>query len=751
MRSGFFGLLLAMCLVFPVEGVAEEAVLSGMPGVDAGPSAAEILALEKTVAADGTQEDYRALALACRRSFRIEEAGQTYERLVQLWPTAENYLVYLRYLNAFALSEKAEELLGRALTEFPDDPALLEEGAVLAAARGEDTQAVEWIRKSWAAGADRGAWLDNPGLRSRRGQDPYSRLLDPEILVARALREAGSEKADLLVLLADVITPAQMDAVKRILLESDDSEVLRSGLFALAALGMDALDVFRDLLAVGNAKQRRYVLMELEKYSGSGVLRVLQDYLPAEDYPGNADLAEVMIARLEARGMSDIDAVARLEAIAPQNTYRYLALYDLAGIARRQGHLEEAARLHEEASSEHPAIKSGGRGSSGEGLKEYWECMERTDIQEILEILHHHRWVEPIDARIYGLPEHDFDDQQNLSIAERVFLRSWAKEKGLKWPTEGQIQYPREIRHTLRRILEESGRAIDCSGLLENLPAGRIMETNSETKTFDDGDTDNEVNVVVNPVNETTVIPLREWKPIAPRTGERRGLMGRLREVAPVIPCPSTTARRCSITAGLKVPRRSRWPIPPMTGRLSRPVRQVLKTAAWIARMSLSTPSPGMAETGDPVRVSTRSTLVTTTAGSRSSRFRPGPRHRTATAGRHGSIWPLLATPVPSVRRSPYIFSRYSTPNNGIYYSLSTNCGGSLSNPTLIASLNNGGDFEWGIPCACSRKAYIYPQADSDRQVLSEYRNNIYVVWDDLSSTCTAATTRPAGTGVSSI
>ena len=59
------------------------------------------------------------------------------------------------------------------------------------------------------------------------------------------------------------------------------------------------------------------------------------------------------------------------------------------------------------------------------GLPAYWECMERQDSRDMEDLLDYHRTIRRVDARVYGLPKDDFDDQQNLTISERLFLREW--------------------------------------------------------------------------------------------------------------------------------------------------------------------------------------------------------------------------------------------------------------------------------------------------------------------------------------
>ena len=62
--------------------------------------------------------------------------------------------------------------------------------------------------------------------------------------------------------------------------------------------------------------------------------------------------------------------------------------------------------------------------------------------------------------------------------------------------------------HLLRRIEKESGRAVDCSGHLAEIPEGdlRALEDTGETKVEEDGNVDNEVNISVNPYNPRYVI-----------------------------------------------------------------------------------------------------------------------------------------------------------------------------------------------------------------------------------------------------
>ncbi len=100
--------------------------------------------------------------------------------------------------------------------------------------------------------------------------------------------------------------------------------------------------------------------------------------------------------------------------------------------------------------------------------EEYAECQERHDLDAIQELLWYHRNVDRVDASIYGLPKDDFDDDQPLTIDERLMYRRARLELGEPMATSGPLQYPHHLRPALDHYYETTGERPDCSRILED-------------------------------------------------------------------------------------------------------------------------------------------------------------------------------------------------------------------------------------------------------------------------------------------
>ena len=498
-----------------------EAVINAQPGnLDALRLAAQIARLQKNLEKSssflclatergGDASDYLQLALTYRDQFQLDKTLATYEQAAQRFPSEQVYRAWTRTLLDFRLYAEAQARLEDALFLFPKDPVLLEARAALAASFEKDDEAVRWIRASWDAGADKLAWTQDPVFSEARLRAPYTALLSGGFLLQDAEKLAAPALADRLRLLSAIMEVRWAPGVSALLLATDDAEVFRLGLMDLGLAGKKAVPFFAGLLSNQDPGLRRQVLIEMRSLAWPEFVPALAAYLLAEGAPGNHDFAEVLLVQLQVGQRADAEAAALLEAIPKENTYRFLALYTLADIYQKLGQAGKAEKALQEAEAGRPAAKAPeGASESQAGLEAYWDCMERKDIREVVRLIEHHNYVERIDARVFGLPQNDFDDRQNLSIAERLFLRAWAKKQGYDWPTEGVMQYPREIRHTLRDIYKKTGMVPNCSGQLVN-PATEpevLQKDGSELKLFEDTGGDNEVNIVVNPYAQQYVV-----------------------------------------------------------------------------------------------------------------------------------------------------------------------------------------------------------------------------------------------------
>ena len=148
-----------------------------------------------------------------------------------------------------------------------------------------------------------------------------------------------------------------------------------------------------------------------------------------------------------------------------------------------------------------------------EVLEQYWECMERNDLDAIKELLWYHQRIEPIDASLYGLPTGDFDDASLLTIAERLKVRRDKAAIGVDLATTGPTQYPHFMREALDQWYETTGERPDCSRILgdsgvippetEGVGSGWASDLNL---TASDSADRGEVDIVIDYANPNRII-----------------------------------------------------------------------------------------------------------------------------------------------------------------------------------------------------------------------------------------------------
>lgn len=390
-------------------------------------------------------------------------------------------------------------------------------------------------------------------------------------------------------------------------------------------------------------------------------------------------------------------------------------------------------------------------------LEEYWDCRESTDLQRIIELVEYHNTVSRIDARMYGLPENDFDDQKPLSIEERLLIRRMARETGHELPTSGPMQYPREIRHALRDYYKEKGIGTDCADILDRLPPDDLQRTLAEdgieVKVHEDSSGDNEANITVNPYNPQYIVAT---------SNDYSGASGNDLYY-------SSTWGNSWTTSDV-----------PHSGSICDPVSYYTHTnnndvvyhsylnvwffgasvqmkystnngVSWnsCAQIASSGDRQDHAIDTDPNSGCFNTIYLAYQNGQQYLHHSTGATFpycqswssaysTSGVSNTIGSAIVISATfdqPPGTNAIAHNFFTQYGSPG-GVYESRSSNCGSTWTT-TKRWSINLPGTFEWGIPSTCSRKVYYYPQADSDRQQQSQFRNNIYVVWNDLNSDCT--------------
>lgn len=537
----------------------------------------------------------------------------------------------------------------------------------------------------------------------------------------------------------------------------DRAETARLALFELRDLGPAGDAGVLELLASSSPRIRRAALLEIHQRHlaerqdpGSDVavfLPALRDAAIADAEPGNADLAAVLVARIEATALDDADAIARLERVDEENRFRSLALLALAERHARSGRHDAAenARL---AAARHEAKVEPAADASRAA---YWECRDRADLREMRALLSYHEQIERVDARLYGLPENDFDDQKNLTIPERLYLRAWSSAGGADWPTEGQIQYPREIRHLLRKHLAAEGKIVDCSGLLAEVPAAPakiLAEDGTEVKAQEDTGLDNEVNVAVNPYDPRFLIATSNdygggsGNDLYRSSDRGSTWIGGDVSIADNCCDPVTYYNRTDVDGTPTDVAYHSTLVFEGFGVKSRVLYSTDNGASWNdCGVSIGTSSRDRQDHAIDTNPASACYNTIYLAHHNGTQFVAA---STGSTFPYCQSWNEQSTGVSGTIGSAIVISTNGTAHNfftqyrpgGLFHTRTTNCGDSWSTATEIAEVTNGGDFEWGIPSTCSRQVYRYPQADSDRQALSAFRNNIYVVWNDLSGDC---------------
>jgi tetratricopeptide (TPR) repeat protein len=689
-------------------------------------------------------------AEAARDLFQLEVALEHYQHALggAASPMAERS--YAAYLIALGWYDRAEEVLDQALSSHTDDPVLLEHRAVLAAVRGRHTAAVAWLDRAWKAGRDRLAWLDHGRLRELAGQAPYQSLVDSQALIVSLDSATPEVRIDRLRLLAELIKPEAVPLLMDLLSSMDSPAEIRLGVRALRHLGSDLPVLLARLLQAPSPRLRRQVLLEIWRSRDGRHLAVLEQALDQESDPGNFDLTQLLIAVLRA-GKQELAAAEELLLQVPQvNSFRHLALFELANRLTEAGAADRAAAVTRQAQALRPVVKSAAKDAE-RPLLSYWDCQDRSDQREIRALLEHHRMVEPVDATVYGLPEHDLDDQKLLTIPERLFLRDVAKAHGIELTTAGPLQYPREIGHYLRKVSAETGTAINCSGYLAGLetPTRDLSEDGSEVKLEEDSAADNEVNIVVNPYDQRYVVATSNPTGSGGNKVFRSSDWGKTwtRKTANVADnccdpvsgysrtdvggTPTDVLYHSTLVGGFDVN--------------SRMIYSTDNGLTW-SDCGANIGAGSRDRQDHAIDSNPASTCYNTiyvghhngtqyVAASTGASFPYCQSWQEVSTGIGDTIGSAIVVSSNGVAHN--IFTQYDSPG-GVYMISTSNCGSSWSSAQRLFAINNPGTFEWGIPSTCDRQVYRYPQADSDRQAASFFLNNIYIVWNDLSSGCTA-------------
>lgn len=690
------------------------------------------------------------LAETHRDLFHLEEAQAAYRQAMASDVTPRSARSYAEYLLALGLFDRAEDVLSIALAVHSTDGELLELRAELAAARDQSGEALGWLAQAWAQGRNRLAWLTRGRLAERAFDEPYRDLIEPALLLAELEQLPSSEQDPRLELLTRTLTPDLADQLVSFLATIERASTLRLGMSALVTLGEEALPHLGQLLERGSPQARHAVLQAIYRAGDPRYVDLLTPYLADEHDPGNFELAQALLALLQARSVTADEAIPRLEAVPAHNAHLPLVLDALATRLEAVGEMERAAHIRQRLSAER-AVSSP---VEAVALESYWACQERSDLNEVRSLLDHHRRIARLDARLYGLPENDFDDQKNLTIPERLFLRAWSRQHDKELPTSGPMQYHRESRNLLKRIAERQGSWIDCAGHLQPLaalpPGKTLAEDGSEVKLREDNDADNEVHIVVNPKDPRHVVATSNPTGSGGNETYRSSNWGQTwtagsATVANNCCDPVSYYNRTNVSGTPTDVLYHSTLVAAGAGVRSRVIYSTNNGASWFD-CDTNIGSGDRDRQDHAIDTNPASACYNTlylghhdgvqyVAASTGQSFPYCQSWKEVSTGINGTIGSAIV--VSTNGRAHNFFTQYGSPG-GVYQVTTSNCGSSWGSATKIANIFNAGTFEWGIPSTCQRQVYRYPQADSDRQGQSSFLNNIYIVWNDLSGNCTA-------------
>ncbi len=701
-------------------------------------------------------DDFLALAELYKQDYKLDKVLETYERGAEKHGDLRIYKEWIKYLLALEIVPEAGAVLENAMKNYPDTPEVLELKAEQCALGGNHIEALKWIKLAIQNGAKPLDWLERPFFSRMGALEPYIRIISAKDLLNGIDKLEPGRQIERLKLLSAVIEPDIVDTLVKTIIYSYSPSVKKAGIRALGELKTEASEGFYSLLNDDDPRLRRMVLLEIREIGIPEMSAIIERYIDTESAPGNYDLAEVVSALLKAKDSSPEDSVKLLEGIRDDNTYSYLAMDKLSKLYTSMGMHEKAAEAAIKGRDGKPIVNKdalAGEENTQASLEAYWECMEREDLREMKELIQYHEYVEKIDASIYGLPVNDFDDHRMLSIAERLFLREKFERDGNPLPTEGQQQYPREIRHFLRTYYRDTGLVPDCSGILverdSDIAIRTIIEDGAEVKLREDTGGDNEVNIAVNPYNQQYIVATSN--DYDGTNGNDLYYSSNWGESWTYGNVPHTAATCDPVsyynqTGGQDVVYHSYLTFSSLEMKYS-----TNNGASWNACAQITTagqdrqdhaidtdPDSGCFNRIYLAYQNGEQRIVRSTGATFPYCQSWGAVHTSATGsttiGSAIVVSPTFGQPAGTNSIAHNFFTGYGS--GYLYEDRSSDCGASWAENSRYA-LNNAGDFEWGIPSTCTRQVYFYPQADNDRQPLSAFRNNIYIVWNDLSSSCT--------------
>ncbi len=700
----------------------------------------------------GSENDYLLLAGAYKNSYRINEALAVYEAAARRFPTLRVYGAWTEYLLALGLFNEALPVVEAVQEQYPEhfEPRILR--AMWAALQGRDTEAVGHLLRAHEAGATPIHWIDSPFFEGRAMRSPYADIISPADILIDLKTQSQAAQLYRVRILSAMDLGEHVQDFANFLLDAENGSVLRAGMEVLDRPETDTAAVFSYLLDHGNSRLRREVLRAMWRRPHTDYLAIATAHLPSEAAHGNRDFTRVLVARLQALGLGASDALDLYAAIPADNTYRYLATWQTAELFESLGMSDAATAALSEATRGRPVLSPAGDKASE--IERYWECMEREDMGELGDLLQYHNAAGRIDARVYGLPENDFDDTSMLSIAERLFLRDRFNREGKPLPTEGQRMYPREIRHWLRQFYRTTGMVPDCSGFLtpkDDFTEGiALLAGDGEVKLFEDTTRDTEVNIVVNPYDQRYLVATSndydgalgddlyyssDWG----KTWTVSDVPSAYQSCDPVSYYTRTGGQdvvyHSSLTSDINAVEMSYSTDNGVSWTAC--ASPVLAESDRQDHVVDTDPDSGCYNTIYVAYQDYEQYIVTSTGATFPYCQSWSAPYVTSTGGNtFGSamvVSPTFGQPSGTDAIVHNIAAAWRV--GDIIQVTSDNCGSSWTEQTIY-NLSHSDVFRWGIPAMCRRKVSAYTQADSDRQASSEYRNNIYVAWNDLSSTC---------------
>jgi hypothetical protein len=377
--------------------------------------------------------------------------------------------------------------------------------------------------------------------------------------------------------------------------------------------------------------------------------------------------------------------------------------------------------------------------------------LERAELERILA---KHTSGAGVDGRIYGLPQHEFDDASTMTVRQRQMFRKLAGNLG--YPTSGPLQYPRWAYSYVNRLDTEG--KVRCGGdggvgKSDGASQYSALVVGPNVDASNDSISEAETYIAIDPTNAQVLVgasninlngrgQMMYYSANGGSSWNHVELVPtRLNHSDPHVGFDSNgtvwsatldySSNKTQVKFYKSTDHGATWP------------SQVIVDDNPGNDKELATVDYQVASgCRDQVYIGWddgKAQYVSSTTSPGSGVFRP----KTIVQSKGSTIAADLAVGPPSkAGASAPVYSVWtSTTQKAINLSRSTDCGATWSAYVTVATTADS--YDYGIPAQCNRRVLIYPSIDVDRST-SARSGWVYVVWNDFTSAqgsgCIAAT-----------